>query len=76
MIDVQCLIEMLQDLPPDAPVMILFDGALRSEVHHAWQTKDGRIGLGPRGAAIYYDSDRPVNAPSEGRFTLPGEQEY
>lgn len=63
------LIDALLAMPQDLSVGILYDGAARNEVVHAWVARGGHSGpfvvLGGDQEPVYYDSDRPVYAPTE-----------
>lgn len=63
--DVKTLIEQLKLMPENAEVQYLYDGALRSCVEVVYLTKSGCVGLGAEGDTIYYDEDRPIDAPGE-----------
>ena len=61
------LIMRLGVMPPDAEVMLLYDGELRDNCDHVWLTRNGQtVGLGAENEPIYSDASRPANAPCVG----------
>lgn len=61
------LIMRLGVMPPDAEVMLLYDGALRGNCDSVWLTRNGEtVGLGDESEPIYSDASRTLNAPSAG----------
>lgn len=64
------LIWRLKLLPPDAPVRILYDGQLRTDVEAAWLSRTGEVGLGPLDEPVYDDEDRTSVAPDGGNLTV------
>lgn len=68
------LIKALGDMPASAEVSILYDGAFRLPAEIAWLSNSGNVGIGTKGEVVYYDTDRPLNAPSQHEdpfFKLP-----
>lgn len=63
--NVQKLIEQLQKMPKEQSVLIVYDGAARMEADFVWVSRSGEVLLGGSGEPVYYDKDRPVDAPSE-----------
>lgn len=59
------LIEALLRLPQDHSVWVVYDGAARQPVEHAWPTSDGRVLLAGSERAVYYSADRPIGAPTQ-----------
>lgn len=62
---VKMLINQLTTLPPEAPVLLLSDGALRNELENVWMAHSGRVGLGANDEPVYDEEDRPAYAPTE-----------
>lgn len=68
------LIGALGIMPPDARVMGLYDGAARLSVEYAYLARSGDVVLAEKGDPVYYDSDRPGDAPTEAQdrhWTIP-----
>ena len=63
------LIEVLGTLPQDATVLHLWDGEARTEINHAWLSKDGKVITADYGMVCYSSETRPVDAPG-------GDQRY
>lgn len=59
------LIDVLTPLPPEAPVGLLWDGAVRSNADGAYLSQGGVVVIGPDWEMAYDDEDRPVGAPTE-----------
>lgn len=57
------LIAELQKLPPEAKVLCVYDGAARTPAEVVWLAKNGSILISGHGDVVYYDEDRPTNAP-------------
>lgn len=64
------LIEILQQMPANASVDILYDGAARTRVERVYITKGNRIIVSDAGEPIYNAEDRP-----HGRFFQHGWRE-
>lgn len=62
---VKALIETLSELPQDADVELLWDGATRSTADGAYLAKSGKVVIGPSGEPAYSDDDRPDGAPTK-----------
>ena len=58
------LIVLLQQLPPDAKVMHLWDGAARTEINHVWLSRSGDVITADNNMVCYNTSERPEDAPS------------
>lgn len=58
------LIEKLKEFPQDLDVSILYDGEVRLDVRHAYESKGGDIVLADTSEVVYSDASRPVDAPS------------
>ena len=58
------LIVALADMPRDADVWCLWDGATRSEVDIVWISREGKVVFADCTETSYYDVDRPVDAPT------------
>lgn len=58
------LIEKLQSMPPDAEVMHLWDGELRTTIEHVWVSRGGDVVTADCKEVAYSDCDRPVGAPT------------
>ena len=52
------LIKRLEDMPPDAEVFGIYDGATRLEVSTLWLARSGTVVVADYGAVVYYDEDR------------------
>ena len=63
--NVSQLIVELQKMPKDSEVLMIWDGASRSDVDYVWNARSGAVILCDRGDAVYYDMDRPESAPKE-----------
>lgn len=59
------LIEILQQLPLDAECAILYDGACRLDVNVVYLARGTHIVITDLREVVYYDTDRPVFAPSQ-----------
>ena len=59
------LITELHKMPPDAEVLHLWDGALRTYIEFVWLTRTGVVGTGDTRQVCYDTDDRPMNAPTE-----------
>lgn len=59
------LIVALGEMPQDAEVAHLWDGALRSTISFVWLAKCGLVATAPEDMVCYYDEDRPAKAPKE-----------
>lgn len=59
------LIEKLQDMPPDADVMHIWDGAARTEINFVWVSKSGKVMTADYGQVVYRDVSRPLGAEDE-----------
>jgi len=57
------IIEVLQTMPPNAKMGMLWDGAVRSYVEGIYLSRSGDVVGSPKGQPAYYDEDRPKNAP-------------
>ena len=71
------LIATLGTLPREADVQVVWDGAARSDVRHAYLSRKGSVMLADAGEVVYDDADRPETAPSvaEARYwRTPGEK--
>ena len=60
---VQQLINKLHELPHYAKVWFIWDGAARSEADHVWLAKSGDVVIAEADDMVYYDDDRPMDAP-------------
>ena len=49
----------------DLDVVHIWDGAGRTDINHVWETKGGRIATSDNLEMVYYDDDRPLDAPNE-----------
>ena len=58
------LIAALADMPQDAGVWALWDGAARSEINLVWLARDGKVVTADGTEPAMYDDDRPVDAPT------------
>lgn len=58
------LIEALRGMPQDADVWYLYDGAARGSADVCYLARSGEVMLGFEEAVVYYDEDRPADAPS------------
>ena len=63
--NVKQLIEKLKKMPPSAEVMHLWDGATRTSIEHVWLSVSGYVVTADFDEVCYYQSDRPVSAPTE-----------
>jgi hypothetical protein len=71
------LIARLQEMPADAEVFHLWDGALRTAIEHVWLTRSGVVGTGDHGQVCYDTDDRPSDAPGrEGNWYTPDAEEF
>ncbi len=59
------LIKRLKEMPADAQVLHLWDGALRTAIEHVWLTRTGVVGTGDHDEVCYDTDDRPLEAPSQ-----------
>lgn len=59
------LIDVLQQLPDDAQVSVVYEGCARMDIGNAWLANSGKVVIAGEHAPIYYDEDRPKGAPSE-----------
>jgi hypothetical protein len=58
------LIKRLGAMPRNADVVVVWDGAARSDVNLVWLSQDGEVVLCEYEEPVYYSGDRPVGAPS------------
>ncbi len=71
------LIQKLLQLPQDAEVSIVYDGADRMDVDHIWLSQKGSILLSGSNNPIYETEDRPEGVPSDRFYStsdLPSEE--
>ena len=61
---VKDIIKKLLDMPQDAEMGHLWDGAVRSHVDTIYLAKSGTVVGAPEGEPAYYDEDRPEKAPT------------
>jgi hypothetical protein len=59
------LIERLREMPQDARVLHLWDGAPKTEIQTIYLAKSGDVITSDYSMVCYRDEDRPVNAPTE-----------
>ena len=59
------LIEKLSAFDPQLKVSIVFDGADRMNVEKVWLSRKGNVLLSDGNHFIYYNEDRPIDAPTE-----------
>lgn len=59
------LIALLQQMPPNLPVTMHWDGEPRSNVEAVWETKGGTVSLGWLTEPVYSDEGRSLEADSE-----------
>jgi len=64
------LIKILQKMPPDAQVLHLWDGELRTAIEHVWLTRDGQVGTADFEEYCYIRASWPADA------TLKAGQSY
>jgi len=62
--NVQELISVLKEMPPDANVTHLWDGELRTNIEFVWLAKNNNVVTADFAEACYSDGARPVSAPS------------
>jgi hypothetical protein len=58
------LVKALSEVPQDAEVLGVFDGAARLGIHHVWLSNSGYVLLADEESPVYYDEDRPVSGPT------------
>jgi hypothetical protein len=58
------LIERLKEMPQDAPVCHLWDGALRTSIEHVWLARGGSVATADFEQVCYDTEDRPEDAPT------------
>jgi hypothetical protein len=58
------LIALLSAMPPDARVLHLWDGGLRTEIEHVWLARSGVVATADHGEVCYDTEDRPSDAPT------------
>lgn len=58
------LIDALREMPPDAEVWHLWDGALRTEINHVWLARNGKVATADDAAMCYDEESRPESAPT------------
>lgn len=58
------LAELLLSLP-DVEVKHVWDGEARTTIQHVWLANGGFIATADNDEPVYYDEDRPENAPTE-----------
>jgi hypothetical protein len=70
------LIGRLQKMPADATVGYVWDGAARGEPEMVWLARGGSVLLGHKEDALYYDCDRPIDAPTaaENKYWEAGDE--
>jgi len=61
---VKQLIEKLQEMPEDAKVLHLWDGAPRTGIEHVWLSKGGDVITADNDMVCYSTESRPINAPT------------
>jgi hypothetical protein len=59
------LIEVLNKMPSNAEIGIIYDGAVRKGADTAFLTNEGTVALYEFGDMIYYDTDRPIGSKNE-----------
>lgn len=59
------LIKALQQMPPEADVGYLWDGAVRSAVQVVYLSREGQVVLADYDNVVYHDDERPSSAPTE-----------
>lgn len=62
---VKGLIKALSQMPQDAEVGHIWDGALRTSIEFVWLAKNGIVATCDFDKPVYSDSDRPKDAPTE-----------
>ena len=60
---VKDLIEKLKEMPQDAELQYLYDGAARGNINIVYLANSGKVVASDYDEVIYYDEDRPVGAP-------------
>jgi hypothetical protein len=59
------IIKVLQTMPQDSPLKVLYDGAVRASIDGIYLSQSGDIVGTSIGEPAYADIDRPKGAPSE-----------
>ena len=62
---VKDLIEKLKEMPEDAEVFHLWDGAARTIINHVWLSRSGNVITADSGEVCYQTETRPIDAPTE-----------
>lgn len=63
---VKDLIKALEQMPSEASVGYIWDGALRSDARFVWLARSGDVAISD-GGVVYNTSDRPESAPTSSR---------
>jgi hypothetical protein len=64
-VNVKELIKALRDMPGNAEVRHIWDGGARTAIAHVWLAKGGYVCTADSDEVVYYDADRPSDAPLE-----------
>lgn len=62
---VKQLIALLQEMPQEADVGCVYDGAIRTPVEAVWLARSGEVALAGIGDSVYSTRDRPESAPTK-----------
>jgi hypothetical protein len=54
------LMTILSTMPGDARVGYVWDGHIRSDVHHVWLARNGKVALADDGDFVYDPNEAPV----------------
>lgn len=57
------LIEQLKNMPQDAPVGYVYDGAMRGSAEIVYLAQNGSVGIANDGDYIYDEEEKPIGAP-------------
>lgn len=58
------MIEKLRGLPQDAEFVALYDGSCETSPDHVFLSRGGRVIMASGGEPVYFDEDRPLDAPT------------
>lgn len=59
------LIKKLSQMPQDAKVAHIWDGAIRTNIELVWLSRGGIVATCDFGMVVYADENRPMSAPTE-----------
>lgn len=58
------LIEKLREMPPDANVWHVWDGAARTQIEYVWLSRGGEVITADEDEVVYDTGSRPLDAPT------------